>query len=115
MHLTATLEELTEAELLDHGDEVARTQRECEAQVLRIAVQVAILNNPDTLDPEVSKLPGRERVRRFGGVGTPDVAEFAPNCPPDPADTGNRESPNRTATLSTAMPIISAAVCAMIV
>ncbi len=77
MHLTTALDELTEAELLDHADEVARMQRECEAQVLRIAVQVAILNNPDTLDPEVSKLPGRERVRRFGGVGTPDVSEFA--------------------------------------
>src|SRR5690349_20679308 len=49
MHLTAALEELTEAELLDHADEVARTQRECEAQVLRIAAQVAILNNPDAL------------------------------------------------------------------
>ena len=77
MHLTAALEELTEAELLDHADEVARTQRECEAQVLRIAVQVAILHNPDTLDPEARRLPGRERVRTFGGLGTPVVAEFA--------------------------------------
>ena len=77
MHLTTALDELTEAELLDHADEVSRMQRECEAQVLRIAVQHAILNNPETLDPEVSKLPGRERARRFGGVGTPDVAEFA--------------------------------------
>ena len=77
MHLTTALEELTEAELLAHADEVARTQRECEAQVLRIAVQVAIVNNPETLDPQISRLPGRERARRFGGVGTPDVAEFA--------------------------------------
>ena len=77
MHLTTALDELTEAELLDHADEVSRMQRECEVQVLRIALQVAVLNNPDTLDPEVSKLPGRERAKRFGGVGTPDVAEFA--------------------------------------
>lgn len=35
------------------------------------------LNNPETLDPGVSKLPGRERARRFGGVGTPEVAELA--------------------------------------
>lgn len=77
MHLTAALEELTEAELLGHAEEVARMQRECEAQVLRIAVQVAIRHNPDTLDPTVTTLPGRERVRRFGGIGTPDVAEFA--------------------------------------
>ena len=77
MHLTTALDELTEAELLDHADEVSRVQRECEAQVLRIAVQHAIINNPETLDPEVAKLPGRERAKRFGGVGTPDVAEFA--------------------------------------
>ncbi len=77
MHLTTALDELTGAELLAHADEVSRTQRECEAQVLRIAVQVAIVNNPETLDPEISRLPGRERARRFGGVGTPDVAEFA--------------------------------------
>jgi hypothetical protein len=57
MHLTAALEELTEAELLDHADEVARMQRECEVQVLRIAVQVAVINNPDTLDPAVTTLP----------------------------------------------------------
>lgn len=77
MHLTTALDELTEADLLDHADEVSRRQRECEAQVLRIAVQVAILNNPERLDPEISRLPGRERARRFGGVGTPEVSEFA--------------------------------------
>ncbi len=77
MHPTIALDELTEAELLDHADEVSRVQRECEAQVMRIAVQHAIINNPETLDPEVAKLPGRERAKRFGGAGTPDVAEFA--------------------------------------
>jgi hypothetical protein len=77
MDLTTALDELAEAELLDHADEVSRMQRECEAQVLRIAVQHAILNNPETLDPDVTRLPGRERARRFGGIGTPEVAEFA--------------------------------------
>ena len=77
MHLTTALDELTEADLLDHAGEVSRQQRECEAQVLRIAVQVAILNNPERLDPEISRRPGRERARRFGGIGTPDVSEFA--------------------------------------
>ena len=38
MHLTTNLEELTEAELLDHADEVSRMQREAEAQVLRITL-----------------------------------------------------------------------------
>ncbi|PUA81806.1 DUF222 domain-containing protein [Nocardioides currus] len=77
MYLTATLDEMTEAQLLDHADEVSRTQRKCEAQVLRIAAQTAVLNSPETIDPDVARLPGRERVVRFGGVGTPDVAEFA--------------------------------------
>lgn len=77
MHLTTALDELTEADLLDHADEVSRQQRECEVQVLRIAVQVAILNNPQRLDHEISRLPGRERSRRFGGIGTPEVTEFA--------------------------------------
>ncbi|WP_234410844.1 DUF222 domain-containing protein [Nocardioides terrigena] len=76
MHLTTDLHELTGAALLDHAEEVARTQRECEVQVLRIAVQHAIINNPDRLDPALIGLPGRERARRFGGVGTPEVAEF---------------------------------------
>jgi hypothetical protein len=76
MDLTADLTELTEGDLLDHAEVVARTQRECEVQTLRIAVQHAVTNNPERLDPALTKLPGRERARRFGGVGTPDVAEF---------------------------------------
>ena len=76
MQMTTALDTLTGAELLDHAAAVARTQRECEAQVLRIAVQHAVINNPDRLDPELTRLPGRERAKRFGGVGTPDVAEF---------------------------------------
>ena len=71
MHLTAALEELTEAELLDHADEISCAQREGEAQVLRIAVQLAIINNPDALDPEVSSLPGRERPSASGEWAPP--------------------------------------------
>jgi hypothetical protein len=73
----SVIDEMSGSELLDHVDSLATTQRRCEAEILRAAVQHAILHNPDTLDPELTKLPGRERVRRFGGVGTPDVAEFA--------------------------------------
>jgi hypothetical protein len=54
MHLTTDLTGLTGAALLDHAEEVARTQRECEVQVLRIAVQHAIINNPDSLDPDLT-------------------------------------------------------------
>jgi hypothetical protein len=46
---------------------------------------------------------------------TPEVEQLAPHCPPEPADTGKEESPSRTTTLSSGTPIISAAVCAMIV
>jgi len=46
---------------------------------------------------------------------TPAVEELPPHCPPEPADTGNAESPSRTMTLPTGTPSISAAVCAMMV
>lgn len=76
MDLTTPLEELTEGQLLEHAEQVARARRACEVQELRIAVQHAVLNSPDTLDPEISDLPGREKARRYGGVDTPRVAEF---------------------------------------
>jgi len=66
MDLTTDLRELTEADLRDHAEAVSRSQRECEVQVLRIAVQHAIINNPERLDPDLTRLPGRERAKRFG-------------------------------------------------
>lgn len=78
MPTTIALEGLTEDQLLAHAEAVARTQREAEAETLRIAVQHAVLNSADRLDPEQAELPGRERARRLGGVGTPEVLEFAP-------------------------------------
>jgi hypothetical protein len=76
MQTTTALEDLDQGQLLGRADEVARLQRECEVEVLRIAVQHAVINNPETLDPDLARLPGREKARRFGGVGTPEVAEF---------------------------------------
>ena len=46
---------------------------------------------------------------------TPAVELLAPHCPPEPAETGNVESPRRTVTFSSGTPIVSAAVCAMMV
>src|SRR5215210_7615769 len=66
------------AELLRHADVLARTQRRCEAEVLLVARQHAVLNNAETVDPMQAKIPGGERARRFGGDGTPLVAEFSP-------------------------------------
>ena len=71
------LEAMSGSELLDHLDLLHATQRRAEVAILQAAAQHAVLHNPDTLDPAVSKLSGRERARRFGGHGTPAVAEFA--------------------------------------
>ena len=71
------LDEMSRGELLDHLDLLGRTQRRAEVEILRAAVQHAVLHNPETLDPAVAGLNGRERARRFGGHGTPEVAEFA--------------------------------------
>ena len=71
-------EDMSGAELLDHADVLARTQRRCEAEILLVARQHAVINNADTVDPLQAKIPGGERARRFGGEGTPLVAEFSP-------------------------------------
>lgn len=77
---TGELEELSElssGQLLDCADALAATQRACELELLRVAVHFAYAHAADRLDPENSRLPGRERARRPGGVGTPEVGEFA--------------------------------------
>jgi Domain of unknown function (DUF222) len=73
-----SIEDLSGAELLDHVDAVARMQRECEVQILLAARQHAVLNDAGSIVPRQAKLPGGERARRFGGEGTPPVAEFSP-------------------------------------
>ena len=66
-----------EDDLLAHADERAETIRKAEADLLRIAYQWAIIHHPDRLDPAEADRPGRERARRLGGDGTPQVCEFA--------------------------------------
>jgi hypothetical protein len=73
----ADLAGLSGGELLDHVESVAVVQRRCEVEIFRAALQHAYVNNADTLDPAESARPGRERARRIGGPGTPEVAEFA--------------------------------------
>jgi Domain of unknown function (DUF222) len=77
MQAGSAIDEMSGSQLLDHVEALAGTQRRCEVEILRVAVQHAVLNHSETLDPELTRLPGRERARRFGGVGTPEVAEFA--------------------------------------
>jgi hypothetical protein len=75
--MVAEIDEMSGAELLDHVDTLATTQRRCEVEIIKAAVQHAYLHDRDSLDPAESGRPGRERVRRLGGSGTPEVTEFA--------------------------------------
>jgi hypothetical protein len=77
MDEAVSIEMMSGSELLDHVDDLATTQRRCEVELLRAAVQHAVIHNPETLDPELTRLPGRERSVRYGGVNTPHVAQFA--------------------------------------
>jgi hypothetical protein len=69
------LEELSGGELLDHAADLARNQ--AEVDIVRVAVQHAYLHDSQTLGAAQAGRPGRERVRRIGGRGTPEVTEFA--------------------------------------
>ncbi|HEY2879889.1 hypothetical protein [Nocardioides sp.] len=71
------VDELSGGELLDHAADLADTQHRCEIGILQAAVQHAYLHHRDRLDPAESGRPGRERSRRLGGAGTPEVTEFA--------------------------------------
>ncbi len=66
-----------EDDVLAAAEACAETIREAEAELLRLAYQWAIVHDTDRLDPAEAALPGRERARRYGGDGTPEVAEFA--------------------------------------
>ena len=71
------IDELSGGELLDHAEDLATTRDRLEVDILRVAVQHAYLHHRDTLDPAETGKPGRERARRIGGAGTPEVTEFA--------------------------------------
>ena len=77
MEMGKAIDDVSGSELLDHAASLAVTQHRCEVEILRAAVQHAYLHDPDSLDPDESAKPGRERARRVGGAGTPEVAEFA--------------------------------------
>ena len=74
---TTALDEMGEDELLARAQACADTIRDAETDLLRVAYQWAIRNDPDRLDPGAADRPGRERARHLGGDGTPLVCEFA--------------------------------------
>jgi hypothetical protein len=71
------IEDLSGSELLDHAGDLVAIRNRCEVEILQVAVQHALLHNPSTLDPEEARKPGREKARRRGGEGTPQVSDFA--------------------------------------
>jgi hypothetical protein len=71
------IEDMSGGELLDHVGDLAATRNRCEVEMLKAAVQHALLHNPSTLDPAEAGKPGREKARRRGGEGTPQVTDFA--------------------------------------
>jgi hypothetical protein len=68
---------LSRSDLLDTATLLAQTERSAQIDQLRLAVQWAIANGPNTVDPDREKLPGRPRRRFYGGQGTPVVATGA--------------------------------------
>ena len=74
---TQPLDEMSEDDVLAFAEQRAEMIREAETDLLRAAYQWAILHDPARLDPAQASLPGREKARRPGGDGTPEIAEFA--------------------------------------
>ena len=75
--MAEALEAMTEEQILDFADTCAETARRAEVDLLRAAYQWAVVHSPERLDPARASLPGREKARRYGGAGTPEVTEFA--------------------------------------
>src|SRR5581483_943284 len=70
------LDSLSRVETLQHAAEFQRNLNLAEAELLKVACHWADLND-SLIDPEASTLPGTEHLVRFGGEGTPEMAEFA--------------------------------------
>jgi hypothetical protein len=71
------LDAMSEDEVLDFAGVCADTARRAEVDLLRAAYQWSVLHSADRLDPAESSKPGREKARRLGGEGVPEVSEFA--------------------------------------
>jgi hypothetical protein len=68
---------MSEDDVLAAAGMRAERIRDDEADLLRLAYQMAVINSAQRLDPSSSDKPGREKARQYGGDGTPQVAEFA--------------------------------------
>ena len=64
MAFSGGIEVMSGAELLDTADALARAALEVEARLLVVAAQWAVVNGPETVDPDQARLPGRQTARR---------------------------------------------------
>jgi hypothetical protein len=71
------LTDMTEAQVLAFAGARHQDRLDAEVDVFRAAYQWSVLHNPDRLDPEESKKPGREKAKQIAGPGTPMVTEYA--------------------------------------
>jgi hypothetical protein len=71
------LEGMREDEVLAFAAERAATIREAETDLLEIGYHWAVTHPGDRLCEAEASKPGREKARRYGGEGTPEVTEFA--------------------------------------
>ena len=74
---TLLVDELDAGESLAAAGRTHRVRKTAESDIFRLAAHIADLYNPDSRPSSGPVLPGRERTRRFGGLGTPLVWEFA--------------------------------------
>ncbi len=77
MPSTAAIADLVEEQILDRAAACADTQRRAGAELLALAYEWAVAHPRERLDAEEARRPGREKVRYYGGDGTPEVTEFA--------------------------------------
>ena len=76
MDVVAEIDDMTGGDLLDHAAVLAATQHRCELEILKVAVRHAYLHHADSLDSDEARKPGREKARRVGGQGTPEVSDL---------------------------------------
>jgi hypothetical protein len=71
------IEDLAGGELLDEVARLHQVREEASAKILVAATELALQHGEGRFDLDLVN-QGRERFVRFGGAGTPKVAEFAP-------------------------------------
>ena len=71
------LDDMSEDEILDFAGACAEAARRAEVDLLRAAYHWSLIHSAERIDHAESGKPGREKARRLGGEGVPEVSEFA--------------------------------------